>query len=126
MNILYELDRRNEWTEPDAWAKANPSLGAIKKLDDLQIKVERAKQNPVELSGVLCKEFNIRETIKTAWLSFEAISTKTNETVLFQIGYRADIKTTHVIRYKGVLYDITRVDVFEGYKADLTIYAKSA
>ena len=54
------------------------------------------------------------------------ISTKTNETVLFQIGYRADIKTTHVIRYKGVLYDITRVDVFEGYKSDLTIYAKSA
>ena len=72
--ILYELDRRNEWTEPDAWAKANPSLGAIKKLDDLQIKVERAKQNPVELSGVLCKEFNIRETVKTAWLSFEAIN----------------------------------------------------
>ena len=53
------------------------------------------------------------------------ISTKTNETVLFQISYRADIKTTHVIRYKGVLYDITRVDVFEGYKADLTIYCKA-
>lgn len=53
------------------------------------------------------------------------ISTKTNETVLFQISYRADIKTTHVIRYKGVLYDITRVDVFEGYKADLTLYCKA-
>ena len=59
--VLYELDKRDEWTDPDAWAKANPSLGAIKKLDDLQIKVQRAKQNPVELSGVLCKEFNIRE-----------------------------------------------------------------
>ena len=72
--VLYELDKRDEWTEPDAWAKANPSLGAIKKLDDLQIKVQRAKQNPVELSGVLCKEFNIRETVKTAWLSFDAIN----------------------------------------------------
>ncbi len=72
--VLYELDKRDEWTEPDAWAKANPSLGAIKKLDDLQIKVRRAKQNPVELSGVLCKEFNIRETVKTAWLSFDAIN----------------------------------------------------
>ena len=67
--VLYELDKRDEWTDPDAWAKANPSLGAIKKLDDLQIKVQRAKQHPVELSGVLCKEFNIRETVKTAWLS---------------------------------------------------------
>ena len=27
------------------------------------------------------------------------ISTKTNETALFQIGYRADLKTTHVIKY---------------------------
>lgn len=24
--------------------------------------------------------------------------------------------TAHIIRYKGILYDITRVDVFEGYK----------
>lgn len=28
----------------------------------------------MELSGVLCKEFNIRETVKTAWLSFDAIN----------------------------------------------------
>ena len=72
--ILYELDRRDEWMEPDAWMKANPSLGAIKKRDDLAIKVQRAKQNPIELSGVLCKEFNIRETVQSAWLSFEAIN----------------------------------------------------
>ena len=72
--ILYELDKRNEWIDPGAWVKANPSLGAIKKIDDLKIKVERAKQNPVDLSGVLCKEFNIRETVKTAWLSFDAIN----------------------------------------------------
>ena len=72
--ILYELDRRDEWMEPDAWMKANPSLGAIKKTDDLTIKVQRAKQNPVELSGVLCKEFNIRETVQSAWLSFDAIN----------------------------------------------------
>lgn len=72
--ILYELDRRDEWMEPGAWMKANPSLGAIKKTDDLTIKVQRAKQNPVELSGVLCKEFNIRETVQSAWLSFDAIN----------------------------------------------------
>ena len=72
--ILYELDRRDEWIEPGAWMKANPSLGTIKKTDDLTIKVQRAKQNPVELSGVLCKEFNIRETVQSAWLSFDAIN----------------------------------------------------
>lgn len=80
--ILYELDSRNEWTDPAAWMKANPSLGAIKKADDLRIKVERAKQNPVDLPGVLCKEFNIRETVKTAWLSFDAI----NSTATFDLS----------------------------------------
>ena len=72
--ILYELDRRDKWTEPGAWMKANPSLGAIKKRDDLENKVQRAKANPNELSGVLCKEFNIRETTSSAWLSFDAIN----------------------------------------------------
>ncbi len=67
--MLYELDSRSEWNEPGAWIKANPSLGRIKKLDDLQIKVDRAKQSPNDLSGVLCKEFNIRETVNSAWLS---------------------------------------------------------
>jgi len=71
--ILYELDKRDEWTDPAAWIKANPALCSIKKLDDLTAKVERAKQEPHELSGVLCKEFNIRETVKTAWLSFTDI-----------------------------------------------------
>ena len=72
--ILYELDKRDEWTEPGAWVKANPSLGAVKKLDDLEKKVTRAKQDPTALPGVLCKEFNIRETVQTAWLSFDAIN----------------------------------------------------
>lgn len=72
--ILYELDDRAEWTNPKAWVKANPALCSIKKLDDLTAKVERAKQNRNELSGVLCKEFNVRETVKTAWLSFDDIN----------------------------------------------------
>ncbi len=72
--VLYELDRRDEWTVPAAWIKANPSLGEVKKLDDLRIKVDRAKANPNELSGVLCKEFNIRETTGGAWLSYDAIN----------------------------------------------------
>ena len=46
------------------------------------------------------------------------------EEVQFVINWRADITTRHVIRYNGGLYDITRVDTFEGYKRDLTVYAK--
>lgn len=55
---------------------------------------------------------------------FAAQSVQATEEVLFQITYRADVTTAHVIRYGGILYDITRADVFEGYKEDLTLYCK--
>lgn len=55
---------------------------------------------------------------------FAAQSVQATEEVLFQITYRADVTTAHVIRYGGILYDITRVDIFEGYKEDLTLYCK--
>ncbi len=72
--IIYELDDREEWQDPTAWEKANPGLGTIKKLDDLINKVERAKNSPKDLSGILTKDFNIRETISSAWLSFDVIN----------------------------------------------------
>lgn len=71
--ILYELDRRDEWTNPQMWVKANPGLGKIKQYKTLAASVERAKNNPADLPGVLCKDFNIRENESNVWLSFEEI-----------------------------------------------------
>jgi len=51
-------------------------------------------------------------------------TTIATEQVLFTINYRPDITTRHVVRFKGDLYDITRVDVFEGYKEDMTLYCR--
>ena len=72
--IMYELDNRDEWLDPFAWEKANPSIGRIKKLDDLIQKVERAKASPRDLTGVLCKDFNVISTVNTAWLTYEQIN----------------------------------------------------
>ena len=55
---------------------------------------------------------------------YAAATVQAVEEVLFVINWRADISTRHVIRYNGGLYDITRVDCFEGYKRDLAVYAK--
>lgn len=55
---------------------------------------------------------------------FAAATTNYKEEVLFTINYRTDVTTAHVVRYNGILYDITRVDTFEGYKEDLTLYCK--
>ena len=52
------------------------------------------------------------------------VTTQATEDVMFVINYRTDITTENVILYKGVQYNIVRVDVFEGYKSDLTLYCK--
>ena len=74
--IIYELDSRKEWVDPECWQKANPGLGTIKKLDQLQNKVNKAKATPILLKNLLCKNFNIRETSSEAWLSFEQLNNK--------------------------------------------------
>lgn len=71
--ILYELDERAEWTDPAKWQKANPGLGTIKQYKTLAQFVERAKNSPDDLPGVLCKDFNIREVSAAVWLSYEQI-----------------------------------------------------
>jgi len=55
---------------------------------------------------------------------FAAQAVQTTEEVLFVLNYRADITTAHIVRFRGADYDITRVDTFEGYKSDLTLYCK--
>lgn len=96
--ILYELDSREEWTNPSAWQKANPALGTIKKLDVLQMEISKAQNNPNDLSGVLVKDFNIRDTISTAWLNMDDIvNEETFELSRFYNCYAiggADLSTT--------------------------------
>lgn len=71
--IVYELDTRKEWTNPKMWEKANPGLGTIKKRDELERKVNKAKANPLLVKNLLTKDFNIRETSSEAWLTFEQL-----------------------------------------------------
>lgn len=69
--IVYELDKRKEWTNPETWQKANPGLGTIKKTDNLASKVNKAQSNSLLVKNLLTKDFNIRETSSEAWLTFE-------------------------------------------------------
>lgn len=69
--FIYELDKREEWTDPNCWKKANPGLGTIKNYQTLKEKVERAKKNPLLVKNLVCKEFNIPETSSEAWLTAE-------------------------------------------------------
>lgn len=117
--IIYELDNRKEWTDPECWAKANPGLGTIKNANQLKAKVEKAKANPLLVKNLLCKDFNIRETSNEAWLTFEQINntTKYDLTLLkprYGIG-GADLSTTT---------DLTNATVIFMLPNDSNIYVK--
>ena len=76
--VLYTLDDRAEWTDPDAWAKANPGLGTIKSRQQLADDVERAKHDPSCLPSLLVKDFNVQENASASWLPWAVLK---NETV---------------------------------------------
>lgn len=54
---------------------------------------------------------------------FSALTANTKVDALFSIAYRKDIDTTCKVKFRGEIYEITRIDDYEGYKETLTIYA---
>ncbi|WP_289087393.1 terminase large subunit [uncultured Veillonella sp.] len=75
--IVYELDKRDEWTEQQCWAKANPGLGSIKNTQTLAQKVYQAQHDALRVKNLLCKDFNIRETSGEAFFTFEQLNNET-------------------------------------------------
>lgn len=70
---------------------------------------------------------------KNIWAYYRQASAKeVNESTMagteveavFRINWRDNVKESHRIKFRGDEYKIIRVDDFEGYKRDLTIYAK--
>jgi len=54
---------------------------------------------------------------------YAAQAAQRSEDMLFVVNWRADMSPDWLVRYRGVFYNITRVDTFEGYKQDLRLYA---
>lgn len=72
--LVYELDKREEWTDATAWQKANPALGTVKNQQQLAQKVWQAKNNPLMVKNLLCKDFNVRETGGDSYFTFEQLN----------------------------------------------------
>lgn len=115
--VIYELDNKNEWTDEKCWKKANPGLGTIKQTKDLRDKVNKAKIKPNELKNLLCKDFNVRETNISSWLSYDELNNESTfdlakMKVKYGIGGTDLSKTT----------DLTAAKVIFMVKNDPTIY----
>lgn len=90
LSFLYELDHRDEWVDEDCWIKPNPGIDTIKKRDELRSFVEKAKVDASFKPTVLVKDFNLKESSSTAWLSMD----KLDNTATFDIkemGFRYGI-----------------------------------
>lgn len=64
-------DQDDDWTDPAAWAKANPNYGISVKIDDLERKCAKAQQIPAEQNEFLRKHGNVWTEQETRWLSLE-------------------------------------------------------
>jgi len=78
--LLYELDTREEWTDPKMWQKANPNLGISFTYEYLEKQVEKAKNSAAYRTGVLTKHFNIKQTSKNRFLDYTVIE-KNNKVI---------------------------------------------
>ena len=81
--LIYELNDRSTWADPEHWPEANPGLGKIKKIETLSQNVEKAKRDPSFLPTLLTKDFNLPESEFASWLAYEEA---VNETT-FDIEY---------------------------------------
>jgi phage terminase large subunit-like protein len=117
--IIYELDSRKEWTDPACWQKSNPGLGTIKKIDNLETKVNKAKANSLLVKNLLTKDFNIRETSSEAWLTYEQL----NNTATFDLS---KLKPSYGIGGTDLskTTDLTAAKVLFMLPNDPTIYVK--
>lgn len=46
--VIYGASQDDDWSDPEVWAKANPSLGETISIDKVRDAFESAKQNPIE------------------------------------------------------------------------------
>jgi len=72
--IIYELDSIDEWQDEECWYKANPNLNISKGLDYMREKVQKAKNSPIALTNLLCKDFNVRQTSLESFMTYEELN----------------------------------------------------
>lgn len=106
------------------------------KLKDKKISIYRFKEGGTDEDGFRTDDIYVKIHDGKLWAHyrqtsaneyFRAMSYQYVEESIFTVNWRKDIDPrTDVILYNHHIYDINRVDDYEGYKNDLRISAKFA
>lgn len=66
--IIYTLDDKSEWDDPEMWIKANPNLGVSLSADYLADQVKDAKNCPEAVRNVMTKNVNLWVDAERTWI----------------------------------------------------------
>ena len=83
--VIYGADESDDWTDPEVWKKANPSLGITVGMDKVKAACESAQQNPGEENSF--RQLRLNQWVKQAirWMpmdKWDACSFKVDEEAL--------------------------------------------
>jgi len=69
--VIYGAEENDDWTDPQTWKKANPSLGITVGIDKVEAACEQAKQNPAEENSF--RQLRLNQWVKQAvrWMPME-------------------------------------------------------
>jgi phage terminase large subunit-like protein len=69
--VIYGAEESDDWTSPEVWKKANPSLGVTVGMDKVQAACESAKQNPAEENAF--RQLRLNQWVKQSvrWMPME-------------------------------------------------------
>jgi phage terminase large subunit-like protein len=68
---IYAADPEDDWTKEETWRKANPNLGVSVKLEDLQVRCQRAQDMPSEENTFRRLHLNQWTEQDTRWLRMD-------------------------------------------------------
>lgn len=70
--VIYGAEKDEDWTDPEVWKKANPSLGITVDIEKVEAACESAKQNPGEENAF--RQLRLNQWVSSAvrWMPSEA------------------------------------------------------
>lgn len=72
-SAVYELDKDDDYTDPNVWIKATPNLNITVKSDYLAQQIKKAENNPSLKTSVLTKLFNCWLSSSEEWINSKYI-----------------------------------------------------
>ena len=65
---IAEMDEDDDWQDETNWIKANPNLNVSVKIDNIRMRINKAKRMPSQRNRIICKRLNIWTNAEVRWM----------------------------------------------------------